>query len=311
MRKEKSSQWVMLQKHVNKSGLLYIMFLPVLLNFVIFHYLPMAGIQIAFRDYHPAYAMSEAKWIGLKKFQDFFSSYYCWDYIRNTLVISLSSIVIQFPLPILLALFINEIRSSRYKRLVQTVTYMPNFISSVIMVAIVTMILSPNDGVVNRMLAGLGQPSVSFMEIPSYFVPIYLSMGIWAGTGFGAIIYLSAISSIDAELYEAAAIDGAGRLSCMWHVTFKSILPVIAMMFILRLGGLLSVSWTEILLMQNSMNISASEVIQTFVYKRGLVGADYSYGAAVDLMMSVIGMVAVILSNLLVRKLTDSEMSMF
>lgn len=298
-------------KKIAANKALYFMFLPVLLNFVIFHYLPMIGIQIAFRDYHPAYPLSAAPWIGLDKFKAFFNSYYSWDYIRNTIVISFSSIIVQFPLPILLALLINEIRSNRFKRTVQTITYMPNFISSVIMVAIITMILSPNDGIVNRAITALGGTTIHFMEGPQYFVPIYLSMGVWAGTGFGAIVYLAAIAGIDAELYEAAVIDGAGRFSRMWHITFKSIVPTIAIMFIMRLGGILSVGWTEILLMQNSMNISVSEVIQTFVYKRGIVGADYSYGAAVDLMMSILGMGTVILSNFVVRKLTDSEISLF
>ena len=293
------------------NRILYLMFLPILANFLIFHYLPMFGIQIAFRNYHPAYAISEAPWIGLKKFRDFFNSYYFWEYTRNTLVISFFSIVVGFPLPIILALLINENRINKFKRTLQTVTYMPYFISSVIVVGLVNLILSPTDGIVNQVIELLGGKTVLFMERPQLFISVYLGMGIWQGTGFGAIVYLAAISGIDAELYEAAILDGAGRFGRMWHITIKSILPTIAILFILRLGGILNVGWMEILLMQNTMNVSASEVIQTFVYKRGIVGADYSYATAVGLLMSVIGLVMIVMSNFAVKKLTQSEMSLF
>lgn len=298
-------------KRMRADIILYVMFLPVLLNFIIFHYAPMFGIVIAFKNYHPAYTIAQAPWVGLQKFAAFFNSYYFWDYTRNTLTISLASIIVGFPMPILLALLMNEIRVSGYKRVLQTVTYMPYFISSVIVVGLVTMLLNPADGIVNQALVYMGFNSVNFLGTPALFVPVYLSMAIWQSTGFGAIIYLSAISAIDPELYEAAILDGAGRFARIWHITVKTILPTIAIMFILRLGGILNVGWLEILLMQNTMNLSASEVIQTFVYKRGIVGADYSYSTAVGVIMSVIGMVMIIGSNRVVKKMTDSEMSLF
>jgi len=188
---------------------------------------------------------------------------------------------------------------------------MPYFISSVIVVGLVNLILSPTDGIVNQVIRMLGGNTVLFMEKPQLFLPMYLGMGIWQNTGFGAIIYLASIAGIDPELYEASILDGAGRFSRMWHITVKSILPTIAILFILRLGGILNVGWMEILLMQNNMNISASEVIQTFVYKRGIVGADYSYATAVGLLLSTIGLAMIVGSNLVVKKMTDSEMSLF
>lgn len=305
------SKHATLGRQILNHKILYFILLPVLLNFIIFHYLPMFGVTIAFRDYHPAYPISQAPWIGLEKFKNFFSSYYFWNYTGNTLLISLASIIIGFPLPILLALLINEIRARGYKKVLQTVTYMPYFISSVIIVGLVNMLLNPTDGIINQAVRALGGDTVLFMEEPGLFLPVYLTMGIWQGAGFGAIIYLAAISGIDAELYEAAVLDGAGRMARMWHITVKSIMPVIAIQFIMRLGSILNVGWTEILLMQNPMNIEASEVIQTYVYKRGIVGADYSYATAVGLMMSLIGFALVIGSNAMIKKMTDSEMSLF
>lgn len=298
-------------RQIWQDKVLYIMFLPILANFIIFHYLPMFGITIAFRDYHPAFGIDAAPWVGFEKFIDFFDSYYFWDYTINTFRISIWSLIIGFPMPILLALLVNEIRVPGYKKALQTITYMPYFISSVIIVGLIQMLLGPTDGVVNNLIRALGGKTIYFMEEPDLFVPIYLAMGVWQGTGFGAIVYLSAISGVDAELYEAAVLDGAGRFARMWHITVKSIMPTIAIMLIMRLGGLLNVGWMEILLMQNTMNLSVSEVIQTFVYKRGIIDADYSYSTAVGLMMSVIGFILIVASNLIVKKLTDSEMSLF
>ena len=313
-------QTKILTKKLWKDKILYIMFLPVLANFIIFHYLPMYGVKIAFYNYHPAYPMNMAPWVGWQKFEYFFKSYYFWDYTRNTLAISISSIIVGFPLPIIMALLINEIRKPKLKRTFQTVTYMPWFVSSVIVVGIIGMLLNPTDGIVNQIITSLGRQPVNFMGTPGLFIPVYLGMGIWQNTGFGAIVYLAAISGVDAELYEAAVIDGAGRFSRMWHITIKSILPTITILFILRLGGILNLNGMDILLLQNPMNLSASEVIQTFVYKRGIAGVsatgggasvDYSYAAAVGLMLSVIGFLMVLLSNIIVKKLSDSEMALF
>ena len=309
MRQEKSvnTTW----RRIRADKVLYLMLLPVMLNFIIFHYLPMVGIVIAFKNYHPAYSIWDTAWVGFDKFKSFFQSYYFVEYTLNTLRISIWSIIVGFPMPILLALLVNEIRKSSYKRVVQTVTYMPYFISSVIVVGLLSMLLNPADGVVNRLITAAGGETVNFLGSTKWFVPVYIGMGIWQGTGFGAVVYLSAISGIDSGLYEAAILDGAGRFARMWHITIKSILPTIAIMFILRLGGILNVGWMEILLMQNTRNAGVSEVIQTFVYKRGIINADYSYSTAVGLMMSGLGMIMILLSNFVVRKLTHSEMSLF
>lgn len=298
-------------RHVWNDRLAYLIFLPVLLNFLIFHYLPMWGARIAFMQYSVAIPIDQSPWIGLQNFKDFFTSYYFWDITRNTLVVGLYSLIFGFPAPILLAMLVNEIKSKYFKKALQTISYMPYFISSVIMVGMLFMLLNPTDGIFNMLLKNITGKTIDFMGSSQWFRSVYIGMGLWASTGFSAIIYLATISGIDPQLYEAAIIDGAGRISRLWHITFKSMIPTIAILFILAVGSILGNDWLRILLMQNSMNDSVSEVIQTFVYKRGMINADYSYATAVGLLMSVIGFITIMVSNAIVKRMTNSEMSLF
>lgn len=279
--------------------------LPVIANFVVFHYIPMYGVQIAFRNYNIVRGMSGSPWIGFRNFVDFFSSFYFWEVLRNTLVISLYAIVFGFPAPIIFALILNEAKSVRYKRFVQTVSYMPHFISSVIVAGMVIMILSPSMGIANEIVERFGGERTAFLEQPQYFRSIYVTMLIWKELGFSAIIYLAAIVQIDPQLYEAATIDGAGRMRRMWHITIAGIRSTIIILFILRLGGILNVGWMEILLLQNPLNTDTSEVIQTFVYKRGLINRDYSYATAVGLFQSVVAFFFIVTANKISKKVSE------
>ena len=289
----------------------YLMLIPCLVSLLIFNYLPMFGLQIAFKNYRLAYTISEAKWVGLKWFRQFFASAQCLRVVKNTLSISLMTLIVGFPLPILLALIINELRSRRMKKTLQTVTYMPYFVSSVIIVTLVTTIFGSN-GVVNslRMQFGADSPLL-FMQDSKWFKPIYMLMGIWQYTGYDAIVFVGAMAAIPPELYEAALIDGAGRFSRMWHITVRCIMPTIATMFILKVGKIMNLMWQQILLMQNDLNIGVSEVIQTYVYKRGIESADYSFATAVGMLTSLFSLVLIVSTNYITKKMSDNEVSVF
>lgn len=290
------------------NRLLYLMLMPVLANFIIFHYVPMYGLQIAFKRYNLVLGLSGSPWIGWENFRKFFASAYIIQLFRNTLIISIYSIFL-FPLPIILALLLNEVRHLWYKKMVQTVTYLPHFISSVIMVGIVRIIFS-SDGIVNIFLERVFQQTHDFLASPKYFRSIYLGLQVWQGTGFSSIIYLSAITAIDIQLYEAAKIDGAGRLKCMWNITLPEIMPTIAIILILRIGSILNVSWQDILLLQNGRNEVVSEVIQTFVYKRGIIEANYGYASAVGFFQSVVAFILIIIANK-IAKIINPDYSIF
>lgn len=287
---------------------LYIMLLPVILNFIIFHYIPMYGLQIAFKKYNLILGTKGSPWVGFQNFQNFFSSYNFTLVVKNTLIISLYLIIFGFPLPIIFALLLNEIRGGAFKKVAQTISYLPHFISSVIVVGMLIQILSPNGGAINLFLGWFGKEPVYFLGEPDYFRTIYVLLELWRNTGFGAIIYIAAITSIDSEIYESATIDGAGRLKKMWYITIPCLMPTIITLFILRLGGILNVGWQEILLLQNPLNRQVSEVISTFVYKRGLIDADYGYAAAVGMANSVVGFIFVVGANELAKRFSETRL---
>ena len=290
------------------NKILYIMLIPVLANFIIFHYLPFKDITIAFKQYNIVLGAERSPWVGWKNFEAFFSSYYFWDVLKNTLRISLSSIVLGFPLPILFALLLNESPSVRYKKFVQSCSYLPHFISVVVVVAMFKMFLSVEDGIINDLIALFGGERQAFLTKPEWFLAVYMLIIVWRWTGYDSIVYISAMTSIDPMLYEAAEIDGAGRFRRIWHVTLPGIRPTIILMLILRLGGIMGVQWQDILLLQNDLNLSVSEVIQTFVYKRGMLKADYSYATAVGLFQSVIGFVFIMAANYTSGKLSETSL---
>ncbi|WP_425320442.1 ABC transporter permease [Paenibacillus campinasensis] len=294
--------------HIRRNWQLYVLFAPVLLYFIVFHYVPMYGVQIAFRDFIATKGILDSPWVGLKHFERFFDSYYFWRILRNTLGIGLYELAVGFPIPIILALMINEVRNSKFRRMVQTVTYAPHFLSTVVMVGMIMMFLSPVSGLVNQVIAAFGGEPISFMTEPSWFKSIYVWSGVWQGMGWSSIIYLAALAGIDPQLHEAAKVDGASWLRRIWHINLPGIMPTIVILLILNIGSILGVGFEKVFLMQNSLNMEASDVISTNVYRSGILGAQYSYSAAVGLFNSVVNFILLISVNRIARKVSSSSL---
>lgn len=285
----------------------YLIILPVIIYLILFAYKPMYGIIIAFKDYRPALGIADSKWVGLKHFKNFFSDVYFWRLLRNTFTISGLSILFGFPAPIILALLLNEIQSTWFKRTVQTITYMPYFISLVVVCSIIK-IYSQTNGVFSQIAVALGGGPQNFLMNKNYFYPIYVGSGIWQNIGWNSIIYLAALSSIDQEQYEAARIDGAGRFQQMFYITLPGLLPTIMILFILRMGGILNVGYEKILLLYSEATYEVADVISTYVYRKGILNAAYSYSTAVGLFNSIINVFFLVLANSLSRKMTESSL---
>lgn len=285
---------------------LYLMILPMLLFFILFLYKPMPSLVIAFKDYSPFKGVWGSPWVGFEYFREFFSSPFAVRIIRNTLVISLTSLVICFPMPIILALLLNELRAKKFKKAVQTISYIPHFISVVIVCGLVINFLSPTSGVVNVILQQFGIEPIYFLSKPQYFLPIYILMEIWKTTGYGSIVYISALTSIPSELYEAASVDGAGRWKQTLHVTLPSLMPTIVIMLLVRLGGILNVGYESIMLLYNPGIYETADVISTYVYRTGIAEGRYDYATAVGLINSVVAFVLVVAANKISNKLTNT-----
>lgn len=285
---------------------LYIMLMPMLLFFLVFLYKPMPSLVIAFKDYSPFKGIWESPWVGFEYFREFFASPFAFRVIRNTLVISLTSLVVCFPMPIVFALLLNELRAQRFKKIVQTISYIPHFISVVIVCGLVINFLAPTSGVVNVILQKFGIDSIYFLAKPQYFLFIYIIMEIWKTTGYASIIYISALTSIPSDLYEAAAVDGAGRWKQTIHVTLPCLMPTIVIMLLVRLGGILNVGYESIILLYNPGIYEASDVISTYVYRTGLSEGRYDYATAVGLINSVVAFVLVVIANKVSNKLTNT-----
>lgn len=284
------------------------MFLPVLVFFLVFHYAPMYGVQIAFKKFSAVRGIVGSPWRGLYYFQQFFDSYLFGELIGNTLGLSLYSLFVGFPTPILLALMMNELRSERVKRVVQTITYAPHFISMVVMCSMIILFLSPSSGVLNRIIEILGGQSVYFMGKPEYFKTIYVLSGVWQNTGWSSIIYMAALSGIDPQLHEAATIDGASRLQRVWHINLPGILPTAVILLIMNCGSLMSIGFEKAFLLMNDLNRAAAEIISTFVYQRGLIDRNYSSAAAIGLFNSAINLVLLLGVNAIARRISDTSL---
>lgn len=295
-------------KSLKKHWELYLLVLPPVLYLLIFKYIPMVGVQIAFKDFSVVKGIWGSPWVGLKHFEAFFESPNFWLLIKNTIGISFYSLLAGFPIPILLALALNEIRTGFFKKSVQMVTYAPHFISTVVMVSIIILMLSPHVGVVDRLFSFLGFPMTNFMGIPEYFKSIYVWSGVWQGMGYSSIIYIAALASVDPSLYEAARMDGASRLRKIWHIDIPALVPVTVIMLILSLGSIMGVGFEKIFLMQNPLNTSASEVISTYVYKVGLIGANFSFSSAVGLFNSIINLILLVVVNAISRKVSQNSL---
>ncbi|OZB98580.1 sugar ABC transporter permease [Paenibacillus sp. XY044] len=286
---------------------LYIMMLPVIAYYLVFHYAPMYGALIAFKDYSPMKGILGSDWVGLKHFQDFFGSYYFLRILKNTILISLYTLVFEFPAPIILALLINEVRKKKFKRVVQTITYMPYFISLVVICGIITDFTNA-DGLINRLFMFLGYDGQAMLQKPELFRPIYVLSEIWQRIGWESIIYIAALMSIDLEQYEAARIDGASRMKQMLYITLPGLLPTIMIMFILRMGNLLNVGFEKIILLYNPVTYETADVISSFVYRKGLLEFGWSYSSAVGLFNSVINLVLLITANAISRRVSQNSL---
>ncbi|WZL79751.1 ABC transporter permease subunit [Eubacteriales bacterium mix99] len=300
---------VMIKNDFKRNRYIYLMALPVLVYYLLFHYQPMYGAIIAFKDFTPAKGILGSPWAGLKHFRTFFTGPYAFRLIRNTFLISFYELIFGFPAPLLLAILMNEVMAPRYKRVIQTLSYLPHFISLVVICALIKN-FTASTGLVNDIIAllfGEGARS-TLLQDPSNFRTVYVVSGIWQGVGWGSIIYLAAISKIDQQLYEAAIIDGAGRFARMLHVTLPGILPTIIIMLILRMGSLMSVGFEKVFLLYNSGIYETADVISTYVYRRGIIDTDWSFSAAVGLFNSVVNFILVVAANFISGKVSETSL---
>lgn len=292
---------------LKKDWQLWIMILPALAYIIIFCYGPMYGIQLAFRKYDFSKGITGGDWVGFKYFIQYFESPMFWTTLRNTFVISFFTLICGFPAPILLALVVNSLRQKKLRRVVQTAVYMPYFISTVVMVAILQILLSPSTGIVSDLLKNMHliPQSINLLGAPSAFVPVYVLSGIWQSAGWNSIIFIAALSSVDRQLYDAASVDGANRWHQVWHVEIPALVPTIVILLIMNMGRVLSVGFEKIFLMQNDMNLSASEVISTYVFNVGVQSAQFSFGSAVGLFNTIINFAFLMIANMVSKKSAD------
>lgn len=287
---------------------LYLFLAPTIIYMAVFNYGPMYGVQIAFKNFNPALGIWGSPWIGLRHFKEFVSGYYFWPILKNTLAVSFFSTFLGFPVPIFIALLLNELKCKRYKKFVQTALYAPHFISTVVLVGMVIIMLSPSTGIINKAIEYLGFEKQYFMIQPGAFIYIYVISGIWQGMGWGAIIYLAALSGVDPQLYEAATIDGASRLQRIWYINFPTIKPTIVILLIMGIGRIASVGFEKVFLLQTPLNMEASEVISTYVYKRGLLNASYSFSAAVSFFNNIVNIILLLMANFTARKFSETSL---
>ena len=293
---------------VAKSWQLYMLLLPALACIILFAYAPMYGVQIAFRDFKVNLGFFDSPWVGLKYFDQFVSLSNFGTLLKNTLLISVYSLLFGFPAPIILALLLNQLKMKKFKSFIQTVTYAPYFISTVVIVSMMSIFLQPSTGFINNIIVSLGNKPVAFMGRPEWFRFIYVLSGIWQGVGWGAIVYLASLGGVNPELYEAAMVDGASRLRRLWHIDIPCILPTVVIMFILQMGNLMNVGYEKAFLMQNAQNNQVSEIISTYVYKVGLLNGKYSFATAVGLFNSLINCVLVLSVNAISKRLTETSL---
>jgi putative aldouronate transport system permease protein len=297
--------WQTARRSFRRHWQLYLLLLPGLLYFVVFKYVPMINAVIAFKDYNVVAGIWGSPWVGLKHVELFFRNPVFWTLLGNTLTLSVYALLVGFPIPILLAIALNEVRDGLFKRSVQMVTYAPYFISTVVMVSMIMLLLAPRLGIVNIALDALGLPATNLLGVPNAFSSIYVWSGVWQNTGYAAIVYLAALAGIDPTLYEAAKVDGASRIQKIVNIDLPGILPVAVIILILSVGSLLAVGFEKVYLLQNPLNLSASEIIPTYVYKIGLLNANFSFATAVGLFNSVINMVLLVLVNSWARRVSD------
>lgn len=295
-------------KKIIQNWQLYVLVLPALAYLILFKYKPMYGIQIAFRDFSFRDGITGSEWVGLDQFRRLFSSYWFPIILKNTLVISFMNLIFNFPFPVIFALLANELKNEKIKRSIQTISYAPHFISTVVMCGMTIMLLSPTSGVINKLIEMMGGEVVAFMSEPKLFKWVYVISGMWQGTGWSAIIYFAALSGVDKALLEAAEIDGASRLQRIWYINLPTIAPTIIIQLILQCGRVMSLGQEKVLALQNTMNLNASEIINTYVYKVGLEQYAYSFSTAAGLFNSVCNCILLITVNKITKKLANQSL---
>jgi putative aldouronate transport system permease protein len=287
------SAWTRIKRQLARDWQLYLFVLPGVIYYVIFHYLPLYGIQIAFKDYKAVQGIAGSAWVGLKHFKAFFSSYLCGTLILNTLLVNMYNLLFGFPIPILLSLLLNRVMAPKFKKFTQTVIYIPHFVSTVVMAGMLYIFLDPTNGVVNTLIAALGGTPQYFMAEPGWFRTVFIASGQWQNAGWGTIIYIAALTAIDPELYEAARIDGASILSQIFYIALPSIIPMAMMMLILNSGQIMAGNMTKTLLLQTAGNKATSNTIGVYVYTMGLTSGQFSYTAAIGLFQNIISFIMV------------------
>ncbi len=306
--KTKKNQRSAFAKSFIKGWPLYLLLIVPILHTIIFEYIPMGGLVLAFKEYDPVDGFKSGRWLGFSNFIVFFKSYNFVRIVRNTILINLYELIAGFPIPIILAISINEVRSKSFKKSVQLITYAPHFISTVILVSIVMQVLSIHTGIVNNVIKALGHTPINFMGDAKYFRHIFVWSGIWKNMGYSSIIYIAALTAIDPELYEAAKIDGASKLKRIFYIDIPGILPTAIVLLILQFGKMMKLGFEKVYLLQNDVNISASEVISTYSYKIGLVRGDFSFATAIGFFNSVINLVLIVVVNRIARKVGETSL---
>ena len=303
---KKKRSWKQLKKDIYRARAIYLMILPVVVWFLLFQYWPMTWLSISCFDYNLYLGFVGSKFVGFQNFIKFFTGMDFWRLMRNVLLLNFYALLVGFPAPIIFALFLNEMRSAKVKKVIQTVSFLPYFISMVAFVSLVTEFLSPSTGLSADILKFFGKEPIYFLGDAKYFRTIMVFSGIWQTMGYSAIVYLSALTAVDVNLYEAAMVDGANRWNRLIHITIPCIMPTIVVMFILRIGSLINANFEKIYLFQNSANLEVSEVIQTWVYKRGMVKYDYSMGTTAGLFNGIVALILVVMANRLSKRYSDS-----
>lgn len=293
-------------KYIKKNWVLYLFVMPTLLWFIVFKYFPMPGVYMAFTRYKGIGDIFDAKFVGLKWFESFFGSAYAAQTLKNTLRLSLYSLC-MFPLPIIFALIVNEIRNEKFKKVTQTIVYAPHFISLVVLVTMLNLFLD-SKGIVNTLFTQLGWEKINFMSSDTAYPHMFVWSGVWSTLGWSTIIYTAALSSVDPGLHEAAKLDGASRLQRIWHINLPAIAPTVIIQLILRVGSIMSVSTEKGILLKNTLNAEVAETVGTFVYQRGLLGGDFGYSTAVGLFLNVIEMILLVVVNQISKKVSDSSL---
>ncbi|GKV57610.1 sugar ABC transporter permease [Sporosarcina sp. NCCP-2222] len=302
-RRARSKWW----KSIWRNWELYVLLSPVILYFLVFHYFPLYGLQIAFKDFIASKGILGSPWVGFKHFERFFNSYYFWRLIKNTIGIGIFTLAVSFPVPIIIALMLNEVKSLRYKKFVQTVIYAPHFLSTVVVVGMLLLFVKP-DGMINQVVRLFGGTPIDFISEPSWFKSLYVFSDVWQTMGWSSIIYIAALAAVDPAQHEAAMIDGASRFQRILHINIPAIMPTIVILFILNAGSVMAVGFEKVYLMQNDLNMSASDVISTFVYRSGILEAQYSFSAAVGLFNSIINFIMLLMVNQFAKKVNETSL---